>query len=101
FWQLFPKPGFDAALLLKESVSSLGELNATVEYAKLNDELYVLMQGDKDNLMLQQFLLDEYFPHRKRDRGHPEDDQTRLFKELEGKILNEDPVEYRKEIQTL
>ncbi|MEO8146302.1 MAG: HNH endonuclease [Bacteroidia bacterium] len=78
-----------------------GELNAAVEYAKLNDDLFALMLNEKSNLMLLQFLLDEYFPGTKSIYKQTPYKQADLFDDLEDKILNEDAATYRAEIKEL
>ncbi len=101
FWHLIPKPGFEALLVIKESISSFTELNGAVQYAALNDDLFELMKDEKSNSFLQQFLLDEYFSQTKNNFSNSTQGQQKLFDEIEGKILKEDAAEYRAEIKKL
>lgn len=101
FWHLIPKRGFEAAFHLKKSVSSLGELNSAVLFAKLDNELFELMRNEKNNSIMQQFLLDTYFPGNKIDFNDSRVGQQNLFDEIEAKILHEDPEVYGKEIEIL
>ncbi len=101
FWHLIPKPGFEAAFLFKKSVSSLGELNATVFYAKLDRELFELMRNETDNTIMQQYLLDLYFPENKNAFNNSALGQQKLFDDIESKIIHEAPEDYRKEIEVL
>ena len=101
FWHLIPKPGFEAMLTIKESMSSLTELNGAVQFVVLNDDLYLLMRDEKSNKILQQFLLDEYFPETKNNFYNTKGGQKDMFDDIEGKILNEPAEEYRAEIKKL
>ncbi len=101
FWNLIPKPGFEAVLNIKESMSSLTELNAAVLCAVLNEDLYGLMKDEQSNLILQQFLIDEFFADTKTKYRNPGSAQQTMFDNLEGKILHEPAAAYRAEIKKL
>lgn len=101
FWHLIPKPGFEALLLIKESISSLAEINAAVGYAVLDEELFALMLDERSNSILQQFLLETYFNETKNNFITSISNQQKLFDELEGKIFHESAEDYRREIKTL
>ncbi len=98
FWHLVPKSGFEGFLLNRESISSLSELNGSVQYAFLDDNLFELMCDPKTNKFLHQLILDEYFPSAKKNYSYSSSLQQKLFEEIEAKILNEDASEYRAEI---
>ncbi len=101
FWKLIPKPGFENILQLKASMRSFATLNAAVEFAVFNGDLLLLMKDKKSNNILQQFLLDEYFPETKNYFSNSTQGQQKIFDEIEGRILNEDAVEYSNEIKKL
>jgi putative restriction endonuclease len=101
FWHLAPNNGFESILKTKESISSIGELNASVSYAILNSDLFELMLDEKSNYLLQYFLLDTYFPETKANFSYSTDLQQKLFTEIEDKILNETAAEYKREMQQL
>ena len=101
FWHLIPKPGYEALLLIKESMSSFAEINGAVQFVVLNEDLYGLMKDDKRNAILQQFLLDEYFPGTKGNFSNTSKGQQNLFNTIEKKILEEDAGTYRNEIKKL
>ena len=65
FWNLIPKTGFENILQLKAGMRSFANLNAAVDCAVIDDDLLLLMKDKKSNNILQQFLLDEYFPETK------------------------------------
>lgn len=101
FWHLVPKPGFEPLLLMKESISSFSELNGAVQYATLDADLFQLMADDTSNSILQQFLLDEYFPETKSKLGNNDEGQQSMFNDIETKILKEDAEQYKAEIKKL
>jgi len=101
FWKLIPKPGFENILTLKSSMRSFANLNAAIDYAMVEDDLLFLMKEKKNNGILQQFLLEEYFPKTKSNFFNSFERQQKMFDDIEGKILSEDAPEYRKEIELL
>lgn len=101
FWKLIPKAGFENVLQLNSSMRSFANLNAAVDCAVIQDDLLLLMKDKKSNGILQQFLLDEYFPDTKNNFSNSPGGQQKLFDDIEGKILREDAAEYRKEIKKL
>jgi len=101
FWKIVPKLGFENILQLKTSMRSFANLNAAVDCAIIEDDLLTLMTDQKSNVILQQFLLDEYFPNSKSNFSNSSSGQQMLFDDIENKILNEPSVEYRQEIKKL
>lgn len=101
FWKLIPKPGFESILQLSASMRSFANLNAAVDCAVIENDLLLLMKGNKSNSILRQFLLDQYFPETKNNFNNSSGEQQKLFDDIEGKILREDAAEYRKEIKRL
>ncbi|NHE55327.1 HNH endonuclease [Cyclobacterium plantarum] len=101
FWKLVPKLGFEKIIHLSASMRSFSNLNVAVDCAILNEDLYSLMKDPKKNFLLQQFLLDEYFPTRSSDFYLSLEKQEQLFVEIESKILNESAGQYKIEIQSL
>jgi len=101
FWKLVPKSGFENIDQMGSIMKSFSNLNAAVDYAVIHDDLFLLMQDKSSNSILQQFILDEYFPLTKANFTNSIAGQQRLFSEIEGKILNEKPVEYQREIMRL
>jgi putative restriction endonuclease len=97
FWNLVTKPGFEPIIRLKESISSLTELNNMIEYAIVNNELFLLLKDDVSNLVLQKHLIETYFPS-----SIFVDDYQLNFEidNLNGLILNESPEAYKSEIKS-
>lgn len=97
FWSLIPKRDFN---ILKISVS-FSSLNASIEYAVIENDLYELMTDVKSNTILQEFILEEYFPQTKDRFGKSKTEQTKLFKNIEDSILRESSAEYSSEVRKL
>lgn len=101
FWNLIPKTDFENILQLKVAMRSFANLNAAVDCAIIEDDLLLLMKEKNSNNILQQFLLDEYFPETKNNFSNSSVGQQKMFDDIEGKILHEDAAEYRMEIKKL
>lgn len=86
---------------MKSSIKSFSGLNAAVEYAQIDEELFLLMKSSLSNSVLKQFLLDEYFPNTKAQLVEQKEYLNDKYSEIENKILHEPPAEYRSEIQAL
>ena len=82
-------------------MNSFSNLNAAIEYAVIDADLCQLMQDKKSNALLQQQLLDEFFPVTKSNISKAYNQQQQLFNDIEGRILKEDAAVYRKEIKEL
>ena len=96
-----PKSGFENINQMGSIMKSFSNLNAAVDCAVISDDLYLLMKDERNNRILQHFLLDEYFPETKSNFINSESGQLNLFHLLEEKILHEDAAEYKIEIQKL
>lgn len=101
FWKLIPKSGFENINQLASIMGSFSNLNAAIEYAFIDNDLFLLMKDKQSNGILQQFILDEYFPDTKNRLSNSFISQRKHFDVIEEKILSEDSTEYRKEIEQL
>jgi putative restriction endonuclease len=101
FWKLIYKPGFANIESMGSIMKSFTNLNTAVAFAEIDQELYYLLINSETNFILQQCLLDEYFPKTKSRFNNPSIEQQKIFEDIEGKILNEDPAEYKAETQKI
>lgn len=101
FWRLIPKHGYINIDTLSSAVKNLANLDAAIEYALLDDELFDLIKEKENNLILQRTLLDKFFSHSKENYTNSTNGQETIFSEIENKILNEPAAEYRDEIKQL
>jgi putative restriction endonuclease len=100
FWKLVPRPGYQAIDQIGTLVKSLNSLNSAVEYAYLDEELYLHMLNMECNQILQNLLLEIYFPETKVNYEWDKN-KYQLFEELKNKILYEQGNEYKEEILSL
>jgi putative restriction endonuclease len=101
FWRIIPKRGFENLGSMGSLMKSFSTLNAAIEFAEIDYDLVFLMKEVSSNTILQQFLLDEYFPNTKSNFTNSTIGQETLLFEIENKILNEDAHEYSKESRKL
>ena len=101
FWQLVPKTGFNNIEKIASTVKSFSNLNAALECAIIDEDLFLLMKDEKSNHILLQFLLDQYFPETQNHFSYSNSGQLKMFDEIENKILKENSNNYRKEIKQL
>jgi putative restriction endonuclease len=101
FWHLVPKAGFENIDQMGSIMKSFSNLNAAIDYAVVDSELFLLAIDNRSNEILQQFLIDEFFPESKANLSYLSCTQENLFNNIEVKILHEPPAEYRKEIEKL
>ena len=101
FWKLIPKRGFENLDQLGSIMKSLSSLDATIDYAILDDDLFLLMKIKESNLLLQQVLLQKYFPENEKNFIYEADGQYQLLHDIKEKILRENRTEYKKEILNL
>ncbi len=98
FWRLITFPEYGNIITSNSVIKGFNQLKAIVAYAEIDSDLLQLLIDPVSNKVLQHFLLDEYFPSTKMKFNQSELEQDKLFDNLEGKILNEDAVEYSAEI---
>jgi len=99
FWKLIPRPDQESVLDIATSISSINVLNAMVDHALIEEDLFLLMQNPETGYALMQFLLDEYFPLSR--KYYSVKDYSEHLQEVEDKILNESAEVYRREIKEL
>ena len=98
FWKLVTYSGMIIPVTSSNSIRSLNALKESVAFAELDTAVFALMQDPIQLAVMEEALLDQYFPETKnRFHSHEAD----LFSELETQILREDAVVYRKRIHEL
>lgn len=101
FWKLVPKAGFDNINSMGSIVKSFANLNAAVDYAEVDKDLYDLMADKQSNEILTQFLLATYFPNSRDQFNNEPETPEAIFDAIEQKILTEPSEAYREEIKQL
>lgn len=101
FWKLIPKEGTIDLDSMAQFTKSLIRLDAAIEYAQLNDDLFALMLDTDSNLTLQHALLHRYFPDAPLTGGPVPYGQLDMFTDITDKILHESPADYRTAMDAL
>ena len=99
FWYLIPKPGKKIVLTKSKSIKSFKSLKENIAYAEIDRELFLIFQNPISRILLEQYLLDQYFPSTKSEYS----DQKRTYEEsfIENSILNESTEVYQNQIKNL
>ncbi len=101
FWRLVPRSGFSDLNKMGSLVKSFSNLNAALEYAEIEKDLYGLLMDQKSSAVLLHFLLNEYFTDSKLKFSAGFSSANQLLTEAKNNILNEPPSEYRRAIKHL
>jgi putative restriction endonuclease len=101
FWKLIPRNRLYDIDQMGALSKSLNKLNEAIECALIADDLFLLAIDTKWNLMLQQVLLDAYFPATKQNSKDPNLFSRQILNGIEDKILLETAQNYRREIEDL
>lgn len=98
FWHLVTFPGSEIALTSSDSIRSFAALKIAVDYATVDEELFLLFCEPKERTILRAVLLDTYFPLTKGNYLRSKRKQGNYISEIENKLLNEAPEKYKLEI---
>lgn len=98
FWKLVTYSGMEIPVTSSNSIRSLNALKESVAFAEIDAAVFAQMLDPLHRTVLEESMLDQYFPETKSQFHHAEAD---LFQALEIEILQEDPVIYRKRIDEL
>lgn len=98
FWRLIPKTQYEIPITSSKSIRSLRALQETLAFAEIDIELFYLLRHKENSIILQQFLLDKYFPFTK---GKFYTEENTIFSKMETQILMEDRQQYAERIETL
>lgn len=98
FWKLVTVGNKTIPITTSNSIKSLNALRESVSYAEIDPELFRLMMNSVKNSVLENTLLEQYFPET-RFRFNSYDQQ--FLDRLEAQLLNESPTIYKKRIDEL
>ena len=98
FWKLVSKTDLDFPVTSSNSIRSLNGLKEALLYAEIDEQLDFLLKDPLSNAVIQEELLDKYFPETKKAFYTMTSD---LFSVLESQILNEERTAYRQRIDEL
>lgn len=98
FWFLCPNQGFEEILRFKNVLRSFNNLTLAVKYAYLEENLFLLLNGQENRDILRQVIIETYFGDASLtllDLGN------HYIQDLSNQILEETPENYVRKIQTL
>lgn len=98
FWRLVTNAGMTIPVTSSNSIKSLGALKESVAFAELDKDLFELMKDPVSHAVIEEALLEQYFPETKSRFRTSEND---LFSQLEVQILQEDRESYSERIEEL
>jgi putative restriction endonuclease len=98
WWELVPNPGYELWLTNIGSTNSFSSLSAAVAYAQIDPNLASLLKSNDSRRILQQVLLNTYFPGKKLDLSHY---PSRYLSEIKREMLEEPPSEYQSHLKHL
>lgn len=101
FWHIKANAGFENFILLKESISSINQLNNIIDCVFLDEDLFLIMKDKNSNIILQQLLLETYFPFYKSTLSPKLNEAQSYINNIESKILHESATDYQSEIKHL
>ncbi|MDP3314394.1 HNH endonuclease [Lutibacter sp.] len=99
FWTLTANLGFQESLLKLKSTNTFKKLKDTIAFAEINKQLFLLLKNNETNLLLEQFLIKEYFGIANYD--YLTIDSSKFELKIEDEILNEDKTTYQSRINEL
>ena len=86
-------PGREVLLTKSHSIRSFSQLKDAIDYAYLDEDLYVLIQNAVDQTLLMQAVLQTYFGHI--PEGMLSANQYGIADQVVQQILHDDPATYR------
>lgn len=84
FWYFQPNFGFESTVIYKAKIVTPGAIRQAVEYAYLDDELWLLLQNESDRTILTHTLINSWFNERTQDIESLL--QINSFAELQGQL---------------
>lgn len=99
FWNLIANKGFENTVQSKIAMKSFSNLKSAINYAEIDNELFVLLKKKEERDILKYAILEKYFPNAK--NNFPEDNGTGYLKNLKNQILNEHSEAYKTKIVKL
>ncbi len=96
FWKLVTKHGLEIAMTKSNSVKSLTALNAALEYATIDPDLFELMLDPVANDILRQVIIKKYFP----GSGNVRPSYSGL-EVMQAELFMDDSIKYRNKIDAI
>jgi putative restriction endonuclease len=96
FWKLVCKPGNEISLTSSRSIKSLVSLSESLQYAEIDEDLYLLMSDSISNAVLRMTIIKHYFPNIEDVKV-----EYNSLQSIKNQILNDDQIKYKSRIESL
>lgn len=98
FWKLINKIGVEIPTTSSNSIKSFNALKESIQFAEIDKDLFILCQNPLTRTLLQQSLLNSYFPNTKNEFTSIENE---FITQLENQIIHESSSSYKERIEAL
>lgn len=98
WWRLVANPGCELLVDSARSMRSFRNLSTAIDHAEIDTELALLLSNRENRLVLQQAVLQKYFPEKV---NIDLSGAGSHFDEISSEIVNENPTEYISNIRSL
>lgn len=99
FWYLVARPGREIITTSSKSIKSFKSLKESIAFAEIDRDLFFLLQEIPNQLLFEQLLIGNYFPHVKQNYNRPQINYEE--ERIENEILNEPKEIYLNHIRNL
>lgn len=99
FWKLIAKSGFENTIQSKIAMRSFSNLQAAINYAEIDPELFILLKNKENREILKYAVLEKYFSHSKNKFSDANSSDYLL--NIKNQILNENSEKYRTKLLKL
>lgn len=99
FWYLVARPGREIITTSSKSIKSFKSLKESIAFAEIDRDLFFLLQEIPSQLLFEQLLIENYFPHVKQNYKRPQINYEE--ERIENEILNEPKENYLNHIRNL
>lgn len=100
FWHLHTIPGCTIPLTSSYSIRSFTALKNTVDYASLDETLFIELTNPEARNLYKKVLLDTWFPKSKNKYINLNNSISSYQSKLEKSILEEKPAKYKREVES-
>lgn len=99
FWSLVTKPTMELKVTKSKSIKSFKNLNEAIDFAEIDENLFLLLLNPSNRILFEEVLLNEYFPDSKTNytSNQLNDEEVKI----EQQILNENKIKYQRTLERL
>ncbi|AXG69644.1 HNH endonuclease [Kordia sp. SMS9] len=99
FWSLHTKSDMELIVNTSKSIKSFKSLNDAIDFAEIDENLFLFLLNPPSRILFEAALLDEYFPDSKVNYASNQLNSEEV--KIEHQILNENKIEYQSNLKKL